>query len=102
MTQSELFNPDTDDPSKGHRDDNSAAAHEAIRPSKKIDRLKIWVFIHESGKQGRTLEQCAWHMGKPPSAISGRLTELAAQGMIHRKEEKGQTTSGCSCAIWVA
>jgi hypothetical protein len=101
MTQSEMFSPDTDDPSKAHANPESAAAHEKIRPSKKVDRAKIWTFIHASGNQGRTLEQCAWNCAKPPSAISGRLTELMAQGMIWKKAECGVTTSGCKCAIYV-
>jgi hypothetical protein len=90
------------DPSKAHNNPESAQAHAKIRPSKKIDRLRIWTLIHESGKVGMTLEQLAWRLGKVPSAISGRLTELSAQGMIRRKEEKGQTTSGNSCSIWIA
>lgn len=101
MMQSELFRPDEDDPSRGQKNPESAQAHEKIKNSKRADRTKIWVFIHESGGQGRTLEQCAWHIGKPPSAISGRLTELQAQGMIWKKPEKGVTTSGCACSIYV-
>lgn len=101
MTQSELFSPDNDDPSKAHANPESAAAHDKLRNSKKADRAKIWVLIHESGGVGMTLEQVAWRMAKVPSAISGRLTELMAQGMIWKKAEKGTTTSGNSCAIYV-
>lgn len=100
MTQSELFSADND-LSRGRANPESKEAHEKLKPSKKVDRARIWVFIHASGKQGRTLEQCAWECGKPPSAISGRLTELMAQGMIWKKEEKGQTTSGNKCSIYV-
>lgn len=100
MTQTDLFSPDSD-PSRAHGNEESAAAHEKIKPSKKIDRMKIWLFIYESGGQGRTLEQCGWKLGKPPSAISGRLTELVAQGMIWKRPEKAVSTSGNSCAIYV-
>lgn len=100
--QDSLFSPETDDPSRGHKDENSKAAHNRIRASKRTDRAALFVFIHESGNQGRTLQECGWKLGKPPSALSGRLTEMAALGMIRRKEAKGKTTSGCQCAIWVA
>jgi hypothetical protein len=102
MTQTDLlFNPESDDPSRGNQNPESKAAHEVIKPSKKVDRARIWTFIHRSGAQGRTLEQCAWELGKPPSAISGRLTELMVHGMIWKKEEKGRTTSGNACSIYV-
>lgn len=99
--QSELFDPTRDDPSKSHANPESSAAHEKIKPTKGTDRARIWVLIHESGGVGMTLERLAWRMARTPSAISGRLTELMAQGMIWKKTEKGTTTSGNSCSIYV-
>jgi predicted ArsR family transcriptional regulator len=96
MVQSEL------DFSRGKHNPESKAAHDSIRPTKKTDRLKIWTMIYSAGKAGLTLEQVADRMGRTPSAISGRLTELAEQGMLHRSEQKGITKSGRSCSVWVA
>ena len=101
MTQSELFNPDSDDPSRGHKDENSKAAFDSTKESRLIDRAKVYVLIHESGKRGMTLHQIAWRMGKVPSAVSGRVSQLMAKGMIERKEERGQTPSGKTCWIYV-
>ena len=98
--QDSLFSPDVD-PSRGQANKESAEAHEKIKTTKGTDRARVWVLIHESGKVGMTLEQLAWRMGKVPSALSGRLTELAAQGMIWKKDARGTTTSGNSCAIYV-
>lgn len=101
MTQQPFEFAADPDLSRGRHNDESAAAHEKIKPSKKVDRTKVWMLIHESGGVGMTLEQLAWRMAKVPSAISGRLTELMAQGMIWKKAEKGTTTSGNSCSIYV-
>lgn len=102
MTQTDLFNPETDDPSKGHRDENSKAAFSKNEESRRTDRTRVYVLIHEAGPRGMTLEQIAWRMGKVPSAVSGRVSQLLAKDLIGRKAEKGQTTSGNSCWIYVA
>jgi hypothetical protein len=101
MVQSELFSSDAD-PSKAHANPESAAAHSSIVPNKKSDRQRIWLLLHESGKKGMTLQQLAWRLARVPSAISGRITELLAEGMIERKAEKGLTESGRSCSIYLA
>ena len=102
MTQSELFNPIADDPSRAHADINSKEAHEKLKSRKMIDQARVFCLIHKSGGVGMNLEQLGWAMGKTPSAISGRLTELRAAGSIYRKAERGRTTSGNSCWIYVA
>lgn len=100
MTQSELFSADND-PSRGRHDENSKLAHDRLKARKMIDQLRCFVLIHESGGVGMTLEQVGWRMGKVPSAISGRLAELRKDGKIYRKAERGRTTSGNSCWIYV-
>lgn len=88
--------------SKGRDNPNSAAAHAKLRPSKALARREVWLAIYDSGKLGMTLEQIGDMVGKPPSAISGRCTELAALGMIWRASSKGVTKSGNSCSVWLA
>ena len=102
MTQSELFDPTVDDPSRAHADENSKAAFENNATAHRNGRTRVYILIHESGAKGMTLEQIAWRMGKVPSAVSGRVSQLMAAKMIYRKAEKGQTTSGNSCWIYCA
>ena len=88
--------------SKGRDNPNSAAAHAKLRPSKAVARREVWLAIYDSGKSGMTLEAISAKVGKMPHQVSGRCTELAALGMIWRKSERGLTSSGNSCTIWLA
>jgi hypothetical protein len=99
MIHGELFDPDL---SHGRQDANSAAAHEALKPRKKVDREEVWKIVHRAGAKGVTLEQIAEQLGKVPSACSGRVTELLAAHMIYRKAEKGTTRSGNRCSVYIA
>jgi hypothetical protein len=99
--QSELFNAEND-PSKAHSNPESQAAHAKLKPTKAQARRDVWLVIYDAGMKGVTLEDIGRKLGKPASAISGRCTELAALGMIWRRTEKGVTSSGNSCALWIA
>ena len=99
MIQSNLFDPQAD-PSKGRVNQNSALAHEHLKPKKQSDRCRIWVMIGASEKVGMTQEQCALKMGKAVHKISGRFGELERLGLLTKTDGEGRTSSGEACAVY--
>lgn len=66
----------------------SAAAFERIRDGLPLVRQAVFDFIRERGEHGATVHEVAAHLGKTPNAVSGRLTELKADGWIERTDER--------------
>lgn len=67
------------------------------RTSKEADRLLILACITS---RPRTLDEVSEIFNRPPNALSGRFSELAASGEIEKTGEMRKTRSGCNAAVW--
>lgn len=72
----------------------SVAAHERVKPHKLLDRERVLSWV--SGSRGVTAKDVARIMGRQLNSISGRFSELAAEGLITRTGERRE-----GCAVWV-
>ena len=78
--------------------ETSVEANKAVR--KERDRELIYGHIQAARHYGHTLDELSVLQDRPPNAISGRLTELQAQGKIVHTGRKRQTRSGCSARVY--
>lgn len=80
MTQAVLqFETDL---SRGRRNPQSQAAHARLMPHRPNMRQRCYDFIESQGSYGATLAELCTCLNKLPHQLSGRLTELRAQGRI--------------------
>lgn len=76
----------------------SQEAHERVKAGK----TDVWARIMDYARSkplGVTCDECAQHFGVSPNQISGRLTELLAQGRLVRTAERRKTRSGCMAKV---
>lgn len=78
----------------------SKAANCRVGYTKAEQRRHVLTFIQVRGALGATTDEVAAGMGKPPNAVSGRLTELKAAGLIVKCGTR-RTRSGCSAGVFV-
>lgn len=64
------------------------------------DRLLILRMIIDAGPI--TLDAIAERLKRSPNSISGRFTELKADGCIERLKERRKTRSGATAFLWIA
>lgn len=105
MTQTLLFatsEPNgTDVCARRHGGNQQSAAAFKVGDKAK-DRERVFQFIHGRGEEGATLDEISEALGRPPNALSGRLTELHEAGLIKRKPACfRQTRAGARAAVWV-
>jgi AraC-like DNA-binding protein len=74
----------------------SKAANLRIQPHKETARKRVFDLIKESGKNGATVKEIARKLGKYPNHLSGRITELTADGNI---TPSGIQREGCSAYV---
>jgi len=78
----------------------SQEAHERVKAGK-LDmwaRILAWALTQP---HGFTCDEAAIHFMCPPNAISGRLSELKAQGRLVPTGERRKTERGCAAAVLV-
>jgi hypothetical protein len=63
------------------------------------DRARVLALIRTSP---RTLDEVATIFGRAPNALSGRISELAKEGLIVRTGARRKTRAGASANIWAA
>lgn len=80
----------------------SVKAHNRIAPSKESSRQKVYEYALSCGERGVTTDEVAARFDTTPNAISGRLTELKALGLLVRTEVCRKTNSGCSARVFRA
>lgn len=78
--------------------ETSVEANKAVKKEK--DRELIYWYIQEARHYGHTLDELSVLLDRPPNAISGRLTELQAQGKIVHSGRKRRTRSGCLARVY--
>jgi hypothetical protein len=78
----------SDDPCERKHGGNidSRAAWERVSPQRRETYEKILAFYHDSPSPIAPKEICKW-MGKHPSDLSGRFTELKEMGILHPVDE---------------
>lgn len=94
MRQPTLF----DDPCQNRHGGNaeSVDAFARIAPTLPEARSQVLECIRWAGERGATVKEIGEIMGKPPNAISGRLTELCAAKLIRRKGVRREHAS-----VWI-
>lgn len=93
--------PVLDDICANRHGGNECSREANRRVQKETDRMTIMTMLSLS-VEGMTLDQLSYHCNRPPNQISGRLTELAASGLIVKTGKKRKTRSGCPAAVWKA
>ena len=78
--------------------ETSVEADKAVR--KERDRELIYGYIKTARHYGQTLDELSVLLDRPPNALSGRITELKAQGKIVYTGRKRQTRSGCLARVY--
>jgi hypothetical protein len=63
---------------------NRDATHALTLPHHPADRARVLDIVYRAGRNGATLKEIADRLNKSPHEVSGRLTELAARGLIRR------------------
>lgn len=76
--------------------EQSDAAFEQIKDELPSRRRKVLEVIESSGQAGATVHDVCKALETTPNCVSGRLTELAASGLI---ADTGKRRDGC--AVWV-
>jgi predicted transcriptional regulator len=79
----------------------STSAFETIDDIINVTQERILKLIAGCRDYGLTLDELSGITGRPPNAISGRITELRIMGKIEKRGTR-KTRSGCSAAVWVA
>ena len=65
----------------------SVAANGKVAPHKAGIRYRIEELVEESGERGLTLHELCARLNRFPHQISGRMTELKAEGKIYERGE---------------
>lgn len=93
MTQLGLF-----DTSRGRKNRESQAAHKRLMKGnrKQLQMYRVLGYLESAGQHGATCREVAELMETGMNAISGRFTELKANGRI----EKIAVRNGC--AVYIA
>jgi hypothetical protein len=80
----------------------SVKAHKRISSIKSSTRQKIYEYALSRGLVGVTTDEVAEQFETSPNAVSGRLTELKALGLLVKTEICRKTQSGCSARVFRA
>ena len=78
----------------------SVAAH--ATGQKAQDRERVYTMIQQRGWHGATVDEVAVALGRDPNQISGRFSELKADGRIRKTPRRRVTRTGASAAVCVA
>lgn len=81
MTQSEFFTLSGDICQNRHQGNEFSRAANPSDEVKTRDQKAVLSIIRSS-RNGATIHEIASHIGKPINAISGRVTELKAKGLV--------------------
>lgn len=71
------------------------------RLKKAQDRELIKSLVKESHDRGLTLDEASETLGVPPNNISGRFTELCAEGVLVKTSIRRPTRSGKSATVYI-
>lgn len=75
----------------------------SVAANKQVDKLNdrklVYAAISER-RNGLTVDELAAIIDCGPNQISGRFTELAAQGLIYKTDERRKTRSGATAFVW--
>ena len=74
----------------------SVSANEKANPGKTIMRERVRLFVSGCGPAGTTLKEICHHFAKLPHTLSGRISELKADGLIF---DSGRTESGFTVLV---
>ena len=74
----------------------SVEANVRVEPSKANVRERVRLFVGGCGPQGCTLKDICSAFCKLPNELSGRVSELKADGVIF---DSGRTKDGCSVLV---
>jgi predicted ArsR family transcriptional regulator len=77
--------------------ETSVAAN--LRVEKSTDRALVLSLLRLS-PAGKTLDEVSAVLGRPPNQLSGRFTELVAAGQISKTDERRNTRTGASAAVY--
>ncbi len=80
----------------------SAKALRVIASSKESSRQQVYEYALQRGLVGVTTDEVAEQFEVGCNAISGRLTELKALGLLVRTDVCRKTRSGCSARVFRA
>ena len=80
----------------------SVKAHNRIASVKASSRQKVYEYALSRGLVGVTTDEVAEEFEVSPNAISGRLTELKALGLLVKTDICRKTFSGCSARVFRA
>lgn len=78
----------------------SVAAHAV--GDKAHDREEVFGVIHRLGRHGATVDEVAMLLDRSPNQISGRFSELKAQGRIVKTGTRRSTRTRASAAVCIA
>lgn len=103
MKQLALFTETVRDICAGRHGGNpqSVAAHEKIAETLPAVRAEVYGMITLAGASGLTADELSAKTGIPVNALSGRFTELKADGLIHKVGTR-PTRSGGRAAAYAA
>jgi hypothetical protein len=86
-----------------HRHGGNTESVKAHRMTEKARmRNRVYDFALRCGEYGITTDEIADMFCSTPNAISGRLTELKALGLLVRTDRCRPTRSGCSARVFKA
>jgi hypothetical protein len=70
-----------------------------LRVEKNTDRALVLSLLCLS-PAGKTLDEVSAVLGRPPNQLSGRFTELVAAGQISKTDERRNTRTGATAAVY--
>lgn len=77
---------------------------ESKEANKTVDKERGLLMVvdctRESGSFGRTLDDMSMILGKPPNAISGRVTEAKRRGLLRWNGNRRPTRTGCLAKVY--
>lgn len=80
----------------------SVAAHKKVAPSKSETRRLIHLWALSRGEHGITADEAAEHFDCSHNHVAPRITELLADKLLVRTDERRKTRSGSSARVLVA
>ncbi len=81
--------------------ETSEAAHEVIRPVRRLQHQAILDNLAAAGRHGRTCAELSERLMMAYTSVSARLSELKRSGDVVESGEKRPTPSGCLAFVVV-
>lgn len=79
---------------------SNAAAHDG-QGRRRPQRTRIWVWLHERGTAGGTVEEISQALEMRYTTVSARCAELKAAGTIRESGQTRRTETGSAAAVLI-